>query len=275
MKDLISNIYNGIFRFKPVRNVFKRKSSHGGNYPRVGFLTDELARKLQDNLGITITRREVFEQALIHRSYLQVLSDPDYLSNERLEFLGDAVLGMVVAEYLYSLHADVLEGELTKMRSWLVNKRSLALCAKKLELEQYIMLSYSAEKSLKNGSESILADALEAVIAAIYIDSGLNTARSFIINSLLPMMMNKHIMEDKNFKSQLLEEVQAIGKEAPKYEVLDEFGPDHDKEFLIGVYVDNKLVGTGKGKSKKAAEQEAAQNALEQQIFLNTKLNDE
>ncbi len=199
----------------------------------------------------------------MHRSYLQVIGSAGQFSNERLEFLGDSVLGMVVAEYLFSLHTEVLEGELTKMRSWLVNKTSLAICARKLQLDSFLMLSYSASRSLEHGSDSILSDALEAIIGAIYLDSGLETVKKFIIHSLLPIMISKSLMVDTNYKSNLLETVQALGKNAPKYIVHEESGPDHDKSFVVGVYVNDVLLATGTGKSKKQAEQTAAYNALE------------
>lgn len=263
MKDILDYLYNGIFRFKPVSKYFRMKSHHLGIFPRVGFLDDKSKHELERLLGVSIRRPEFFEQALIHRSYLQVLDNSKCLSNERLEFLGDAILGMFVAEYLFSLHTNVLEGDLTKMRSWLVNRSSLSLCAKRLELDKFIKLSYSAEKSLIGGSDSILADALEAVIAAIYLDSGAEIANKFILNTLLPIIMNKNQMVDTNFKSILLESVQANGKHSPVYSVLDELGPDHDKEFIVGVYVEGVLLGTGKGKSKKQAEQIAAKSALE------------
>ena len=134
---------------------------------------------------------------------------------------------------------------------------------KKLDLDKFLMMSFSAEKSLIQGSSSILADALEAIIAAIYLDSGLEAARKFVVNSLLPILMSKRVMKDTNYKSILLEEVQALGKESPVYRVLSESGPDHDKEFMVGVYVGDVLMGTGKGKSKKQAEQVAAKDALD------------
>jgi ribonuclease-3 len=215
---------------------------------------------------------EYFEQALIHRSYLQVLGNENILSNERLEFLGDSILGMVTAEYLFSLHTDVLEGELTKMRSWLVNKNTLAFCARKIQLDGFLMMSHSASKSLEQGSESILADALEAIIAAIYLDSGFEASSKFIIRSLLPIILNTSVMTDTNYKSILLENVQSNGKEAPRYEVLNEEGPDHEKEFTIAVYVGEDLLGTGKGKTKKQAEQNAALEALQ---LMNYTINDE
>ena len=268
MKDVFQNIYNGLLRFSPLRKYFRFKSSRKGNFPSVGFLDNEKKAELEKNLGVVIINTEYFEQALLHRSYLQVLDGSHYLSNERLEFLGDAILGMVVGEYLFSLHTSVLEGELTKMRSWLVNKNSLALCAKKINLDSFLMLSYSAEKSLENGSDSILADALEAIIAAVYLDAGIEQARKFIINSLLPIMINKSVMVDKNYKSILLESVQAEGMHSPRYNVIEEKGPDHDKEFTVGVYVENELKGQGEGRSKKEAEQKAAKDALKKMNLL-------
>jgi ribonuclease-3 len=271
-------LYNGFLRFSPLRKYIKFKSNRKGNFPRVGFLTDERVSELEKTLGVRIINREFFEQALIHRSYLQVLDssnqinnqnhnesnkDTRFTSNERLEFLGDSILGMIAADYLFSLHTDFPEGELTKMRSWIVNKNSLSIAARKIELDEFLMLSHSASKSLEQGSDSILADALEAVIAAIYLDSGIENAKKFILNSLLPIMMNKSIMVDTNYKSILLEKAQAEGKEIPRYEVVDEEGPDHDKEFTISVYVGNELLGTGKGKTKKQAEQMAAYEAIQ------------
>ena len=133
------------------------------------------------------------------------------------------------------------------------------------------MLSYSASKSMVQGSDSIMEDTLEAIIAAIYLDSGLEKTRTFIINSLIPIIMNNRMMVDKNYKSILLEKVQAIGKPSPEYSVLEEKGPDHNKDFTIGVYVNKEMIGKGVGKSKKQAEQAAAENALENEIDLDEK----
>lgn len=260
-----------MLRFIPVKKYFRYSSGHTGNFPRLGLLTDLKIAELEKALGLKINKIELFEQALVHRSYLQVLDVQECMSNERLEFLGDAVLGLIVGDYLFSLHTNVLEGELTKMRSWLVNKNSLALCSRNLGLDRFLFLSFSAQKSLDSGSDSILADALEAIIAAIYIDSGLEATKDFVINSLIPMMMNTRVMSDRNYKSILLEEVQAHGHDSPIYEVLEESGPDHDKEFTVGVYVSGELVGSGKGKSKKQAEQLAAKIAIENNIYNENK----
>lgn len=260
---LIQQFYNGLLRFTPIKNLFKKKSSHLGAFPKVGFLSIEKKTQLEEILGLTIHRPEFFEQSLIHRSYLQVLANEHFYSNERLEFLGDAVLGMIVGEYLFSLHSNVLEGELTKMRSWLVSRNSLALCAKKLRLDKFIMMSHSAEKCLQSGSDSILSDTLEAIIAAIYLDSGFDVCKTFIVNQLIPIMMSSHIMVDHNYKSLLLEEVQAQGKHSPVYNIIEEEGPDHDKTFTVGVYIEDTFMAKGIGKNKKQAEQEAAKEALE------------
>lgn len=236
-------------------------------FPRVGFLSDARREELEHVLGISINNVEYFEQALTHRSYLPVLANKGFQSNERLEFLGDAVLGMITAEYLFSLHSNVYEGELTKMRSWLVNKNSLVAVSQKLGLDQFLMLSHSAAKSLENGSDSILADALEAIIAAIYLDSGFEEVTRFITDSLFPIMFNQTEMVDKNYKSILLETAQSLGYSFPVYKVFNEEGPDHDKIFTVGVYVHNELLGSGTGKSKKQAEQLAAQKAIENDFF--------
>lgn len=271
MKDIFQQFYDGILRFLPVKKYFQFNAGHKGMFPAIGFLDSDTKRDLESKLGISIHNAEYFEQALIHRSYLQVIGGKNALSNERLEFLGDSILGMIVAEYLFSLHTNMLEGELTKMRSWLVNKKSLAMCAKKLELEKFIKMSYSAEKSVKHGSESILADAVEAIIAAVYIDSGFEASKSFVIDILLPLM-NKKSMVDRNFKSALLETVQGRGYPAPVYIVTDESGPDHDKVFTVGAYVDGVFLGEGEGKNKKEAEQVAAKAALEAFVGMNETL---
>lgn len=219
-------------------------------------------------IGVSLKHSEYYEQALIHRSYLQVLNSGTHYSNERLEFLGDSILGFVIAEYLFHQHSTVHEGELTKMRSWLVNKKSLSICARSIGLNDYLLLSFSAAQSLKRGNDSMLADALESVIAAIYLDHSINEARDFIIERLFPIMIRESLMQDTNFKSILLEYVQAQSKNAPRYLIHDENGPDHDKVFTVGVYVDDECLGIGSGKNKKDAEQHAAEVALEQTMAI-------
>ncbi len=268
VKNIFRKIYNASDRFR-TSNKSKLQSNHSRNFPPVGFLIDSQKLQLEEVLGVRIARVELFEQALIHRSFLPLLSNQAVQSNERLEFLGDAILGMVIADYLFFKHSSVLEGELTNMRSWLVNKNTLAICAKTLKLDEFLKMSYSAERSLKAGSDSILADSLEAIIAAIYLDSGIDKARGFILNLLLPIMMGNSVMVDKNFKSILLEQVQGQGKPSPSYSVVEECGPDHNKLFVVEVIVEDQVVGQGKGKSKKIAEQDAAKDALGKSNYSN------
>ncbi len=270
MRDLIQQLYKGIFGSALTEN---EKSNHEKVFPVIGFLDLEQRKKLEKNLHHKIKNVAYFEQALIHRSYLTVIGSEKYFSNERLEFLGDSILGMIVAEYLFSLHSKELEGELTKMRAKLVNRNALTKVARAIKLEEFVMLSFSARKALEAGNDSILADTVEALIAAIYLDTGIKTAKLFILKVILPILMDEFILKlDNNFKSILLETVQAEGKKAPYYAVIDQIGPDHDKLFTIGAYVEGELIGTGKGKSKKEAEQDAAHNALQTSYF-STKTN--
>ena len=225
-------------------------------------LTPERLSELEEIIDVDIHNPAPYEQALTHRSYLQVVNTPDHRSNERLEFLGDAILGLVTAEYLFYNHKQVLEGELTKMRSWIVNKKSLAICAKALKLDDYLFLSFSARQSLQRGNDSMLADALEAIIAAVYLDRGFEEVRRFIVDKLLPIMVKESLVHDTNYKSLLLETAQAKGFGTPRYVVVREEGPDHEKFFTVEVFVADRRVGTGSGRNKKDAEQNAAEEAL-------------
>ena len=206
---------------------------------------------------------KLFLQALLHRSYLQFL-DAKWNSNERLEFLGDAILNFVVAEHLFITYPEMEEGELTKLRSRLVNRKILAQRAKDLHLPDFLLLSSSAAQSIDSGSESIIADAVESVIGALYLDGGLETARTFIYATLLknPEVFNS-AMADDNYKSTLLEYAQAHSLGIPRYSVIQEEGPEHDRRFTIEVFIGAQSCGRGFGRSKKEAEQAAASRALE------------
>lgn len=262
MKDIVRQLYANLLKFAATRGS-ANNAMFRELFPPVGVLTDERVAVLERQLGVEIHLPSLYEQALTHRSYLQVVNSPDHRSNERLEFLGDAILGMVTAEYLFYNNREVLEGELTKMRSWIVNKKSLAICARALQLDAFLFLSYSASQSLQRGNDSMLADALEAVIAAIYLDRGFDEVRRFIVEKLLPIMVQESLVHDTNYKSLLLEAVQAKGQQAPKYVVVREEGPDHEKHFTVDVIVDGTVIGTGSGKNKKDAEQAAAEAGLE------------
>jgi ribonuclease-3 len=205
----------------------------------------------------------LFHESLLHRSYLQYLG-PQVQSNERLEFLGDAILNSLVAEYLYRLYPSMEEGDLTKIRSRLVNRKALALRAKELRLSDYLLLSASALQSVDSGSDSILADAFEAVIGAIYLDGGLAAARTFVKAALLSHagILNSALTDD-NYKSALLEYAQGRSLGVPRYTVVKEDGPDHDRRFTVEVFLGAESLGVGIGRSKKDAEQAAAAQALD------------
>ncbi|MBL8005270.1 MAG: ribonuclease III [Candidatus Kapabacteria bacterium] len=260
VKEIFQSFFTKIYSFKP-QNMTEDKVL-ALKVKKAKILPSNKVKELEGILGISIKESLYFELALIHRSALQVPEYSTLPSNERLEFLGDAILDMIVAEYLFSLHTNVPEGELTKMRSLIVNGKTLAHCASVLHLEQYVILSYSARQTLSFSNSSILADAIEAIIAAIYLDSGLKVVTKFFLNTLLPIIASSTTLEEKNYKSMLLEEVQSHYKTSPKYRVLHSEGPAHSTVFTIGVYINEELIAEGTGKSKKEAEQIAANKAL-------------
>ncbi len=220
---------------------------------------DSLCRKL----SYRFRNRSLLRQALTHRSYLN--EDGGNLeSNERLEFLGDAVLGMIITDELFQKFSECSEGELTKIKSNLVCRSMLAKKAREICLGDYLYLSVGEEKSGGRNRESILANTFEALLGAMFLDGGFKRVRNFVHNKFLDDIEN---MIDrgyyKNYKSWLLEYLQARGKEVPRYRVRNESGPDHRKEFEVEVVVDGVVMGVGRGKSKKMAEQEAASRAID------------
>ncbi len=233
------------------------------NFPQMDFFDANIKKEIEKLFQIRISNIAIFEQAFTHRSYLSVIKDKGkFFSNERLEFLGDSVLGLIISDYLFNFFPNQPEGELTTIRSRIVNKHSLAMAADRLNIKKYIKFSFSAEKLFEKNSESILADTLEAIIAAIYVDAGIEKTVAFIYNHLLPMFSSDILLSDSNYKSQLLEILQSNCKKAPTYQVLFESGPDHDKSYSVGAFVGDILIGTGEGKRKKDAEQAAAHDAI-------------
>jgi len=220
------------------------------------------AARFERMIGWRPKNWRLFIEALLHRSYTPQL-DQTWKSNERLEFLGDAVLNFIVAEYLHTEHPGMEEGDLTKLRSRLVNRRILAQQARALHLSDFLLLSSSAAQSIDHGSESILSDAFEAIIGAMYLDAGLEGARKFVHRSLLGSKTLESALTDDNYKSALLEYAQAAGSGIPRYVIVREEGPDHDRRFTIEVYIGTDMCGVGNGKSKKEAEQAAASQALD------------
>ncbi len=225
------------------------------------FPREKLAR-FQELIGHTVIFESLFSQALLHRSFLQ-RSDPPNSSNERLEFLGDSILNLVVGEYLFHRFPESPEGELTKLRSRLVSRKALATYAREIQLAEFIFMSPSAAQATGKGSDTIIADTYEALIAAIYLDGGYEEARRFIERQVLAAMESGAVVtEDQNYKSMLLEHAQAHGWGVPRYSVIEEEGPDHDRTFTVEVVLNNTRHGVGKGKNKKEAEQSAAREAL-------------
>ncbi|MBN1540723.1 ribonuclease III, partial [candidate division KSB1 bacterium] len=197
------------------------------------------------------------------RSFLSVTNEPRIQSNERLELLGDAVLGLVVTEYLFKTYPAKEEGGLTLMKSMLVSRRSLTHVAREFGLGKYLLLSEAEAKSGGRKRSSILADAVESLIGAVYLDGGLENARRIVdthVISRLNRLMSDVVMQ--NFKSILLEHCQSLNLDGPNYLVENEDGPDHQKTFTIAGYIDGQRLGVGSGPTKKAAEQHAAHQVL-------------
>lgn len=219
--------------------------------------------KLEQNIGIEFSNKLLLETSVTHRSYLNEHRDvPEH--NERLEFLGDAVLELIVSDYLYRKFADRAEGELTSFRSALVRTDSLAESAKKLKIGEYLRLSRGEEESGGREKDYLLANAFEAILGAIYLDKGYEKARDFVYRTLIPKLAE--IVEyrlDIDNKTKIQELAQSEYKTTPTYEVIDERGPDHDKTFTVVVKIDDKIVGKGTGSSKQKAEEKAAEVGIE------------
>jgi ribonuclease-3 len=226
-------------------------------YPRVDW------NQLQSVLRYSIVNKDHFVRALVHRSFIPVSHIEGLESNERLEFLGDSILNFVIAEYLYGQYPEKEEGELTIMRARLVNRKALAFCAKEIDLKKFMLTHTNSAGVQEKGFDTILSDAYEAVIAALYLDGGMETAKGFILERLHSALANGYLQaSDQNFKSELLELSQAKGKGIPRYQTLKEEGPDHDRTFTIQVLVGSDPYGIGTGKNKKEAEQAAAEVAI-------------
>lgn len=220
--------------------------------------------RLEDQIKYRIRDRSLFYRSLLHRSYLQYSKAKHLASNERLEFLGDSILNLVVGEHLYHNFPDAPEGELTKVRARLVNRKALAVYARESNLWDFILMSSGTAQTHGKGSDSILADAYEAIIAAIYLDGGYEEAKRFVERQVLAAVQKGLLnSRDENFKSILLEYSQAQGLGLPRYNLIKEEGPDHDRIFTVEVVVGNKPLGIGVGKNKKSAEQHAAARALQ------------
>jgi len=219
--------------------------------------------EFEKKAGLSFTNKELLKQAFVHRSYINENKSSGLSHNERLEFLGDAVLELVITDFLYKKYTDKPEGELTAYRSALVNADTCASIATKIGMGDYLLLSKGESKDVGRARQYILANALEALIGAIYIDQGLAMARDFIEKNFMPMIDS--IISARSFidaKSLFQEKAQEFDGVTPSYKTMKESGPDHEKKFTVGVYVGKNLVAQGEGESKQDAEQEAARSAL-------------
>ncbi len=223
-----------------------------------------IAQRFLEDKQLPYSSNELITMALTHPSYAQEKNT--VANNQRLEFLGDAVLNLVVAEYLYNHYGRKAEGELTKIRAKVVCEDALAIFARNINLGQYLLLGRGEEMSGGRKRKSILADAVEAVIGAIYLDQGLETVQRFIITQLEELIIETASGDYYDYKSKLQELVQARDKENVSYAIIEESGPAHAKVFVAGVYYREQLLATGEGKSKKEAEQKAAQKVLQDNL---------
>lgn len=216
--------------------------------------------KLEKKIGLKIKNPAIFYESLTHKSYLYLHPNHPYKDNERLEFLGDAIIEFVISHYLFVNFINLPEGEMTLIRASLVNRERLSEVALNLELDKFIFYNHKiSEKGLK----TILSDGFEALVAAIFLDNDLNTAYNFVVKYLtenLELIVKKKLYKDP--KSKLQEYFQEKYKSLPKYDIIRTEGPEHQKKFVIGLYLEEKLIAIGEGNSKQEAEINAAKQAL-------------
>jgi len=227
-------------------------------------MTNNDLLKLQKRIGVTFKNDSLLKQALVHRSYLNEHPDFKIGHNERLEFLGDAVLEIVVTEFLYLNFVTTPEGDLTNWRASLVNAKMLYEIAAELEVEEYLYLSKGESRDKnKKSRQFILANSIEAIIGAIYLDQGIVVAQKFILKNVVSKLDD--ILKNQTYldpKSRFQEKSQEEKGVTPHYQILDEVGPDHAKIFTVGLYLGEEMIASGKGSSKQEAQVEAAANGL-------------
>ena len=222
---------------------------------------------LEKAIGYRFNNISLLQNALAHSSYANERWHNSLMSNERLEFLGDSILGMTVADHLYRNFPDRPEGELTRMRADMVCEKTLAAVAGQIGLGQHLLLGHGEERFGGRRRESILADAVESIIAACYLDGGFESAAAFIRTFILCHVPVKQL-QNVDYKTKLQELVQRKKNQVLTYALVGESGPDHDKSFQVEVSLNNQVVGQGSGRSKKRAEQDAARTAIEK-LFPN------
>ena len=218
-------------------------------------------RMLQERIGYSFQNIILLEQAVSHSSYINEHRRIRHTDNERLEFLGDAVLELTTSDYLYHEYPQMPEGEMTKLRASLVCEPTLAMCARALSLPEHLLLGKGEELTGGRGRDSVVSDALEAVIGAIYLDGGFEKAKTFVRRFILNDIENKKLFFDSKTYLQEIAQVQYKNEEI-RYELIREEGPDHAKLFVMQVKIGDRMLGEGTGSTKTGAEQEAAYNAL-------------
>ena len=221
--------------------------------------------KLEKNFKIKFKNKSLLEQAFVHRSYLNENPGCELEQNERLEFLGDAVMELVVTNYLFKHYPKNPEGDLTTWRAALVNSKMLSEVANKLGFNDYLMLSKGEGQDIGRARQFILANTFEAVVGAIYLDGGFNKAEKFLCENLICEL--ERVLSEKLYldpKSHFQEEAQGKEGITPSYELIEQEGPDHAKKFVVGVYLNTDLIAKGEGPSKQAAQEDAARKALKE-----------
>ena len=248
--------------FSWFRNSSSQRQLRNNNSAEALGSNSEIFRALGKLLSVSIENNSYYIQALTHRSYLES-NDHRGISNERLEFLGDSVLSLVVAQFLFENFPEEDEGFLTKIRAKFVNKNSLSNAAEKIGIAEFIFIGDNLSRTFVNNSKTVMADTLEALIGAIFLDHGIEECRKFIFKFLIkPNIKDDDYLVDENYKSQLLEYTKANKIPSPLYEVIKEEGPQHERVFTVRVSVSENEVGIGKGMNKKTAEQNAARITL-------------
>lgn len=223
-------------------------------------LSKEKIEKFEALIGYQYKNKELLSLALTHSSYSNEKNRSKSSNNERLEFLGDAVLELVSSEFIYGNYPDMPEGKMTKFRASIVCEPTLALCAREIRLGEYLLVGKGEEFTGGRDRDSILSDAMEAVIGSLYLDGGFTNAKEFVCRFILSDIENKKLFYDS--KTILQELVQSVSKGALSYRLLNEEGPDHNKKFTVEALLGDKRISVGVGRTKKAAEQEAAYKAI-------------
>jgi ribonuclease-3 len=234
---------------------------HGKETTKDSILT-AMQTELEHKLGVAFRHPHLLEQARTHCSWVNEHRGQGLISNERLEFLGDSVLGVVVSQWLFESFPDVEEGELSRLRAQIVEAPACASYAKDLGLEPFLLLGKGEKRNIGRGRDSVLADFFEAVVGALFLDGGFEAARNFLLGPCLPLLEARQGSPETNYKALLQDLVQRKTQQTPQYITLTEEGPPHARRFVVSVEVDGQGLAQGEGSSKREAQQQAAKHAL-------------